>query len=402
MGGLCYLFLLTFLFGQSFSIEYKCEEKLAKPLTFGSIEDYRNSDLSFKTSNWIQFTGRIFHLETDSFSRKDSNYILKLGLNEKELRTIDAGAFDELYCLKYLLLSSNILHDIDSDTFRGLNKVQEIDLSHNMLKRIPDNAFNSLENLMKIDLSFNDIKQLATNSFTGLSNLWELHLEHNEILDLPSHIFATTKLLHWLFLSQNRISVVTTPTLENLEELDTLDLSSNGITYIYEPMFKALPRTSYLDLSGNHLRNLDARKLKYSMPSLVKIDLTDNSWRCTTLEKILQEFLVDNISIVVHGHVKQHPDAHEVGCYDGPDYPTTTPVPVTTILPPNDHFETTEILNAIGSVKGHVIALLVIFILYAIINSTLKVPQVKNYLRSRAVIRLRTSQENLNLLERNL
>lgn len=396
--------IFSYCFAQSHIVlDYDCEdfENITAPHSFQSLESYKHSGISFQTGdNWVTIEEKLPRLDVNSFSTGESNYVRRLFLNDKNIGVIKSGAFNDLFCVKVLHLQNNKLSEFGAETLVGLNKIEELDLSNNVLTAVPAFTFNKVDHLLKLNLSYNRIKQLATNSFSALNNLWELHLEHNNILDVPSDVFLPMVRLHWLFLGSNRMSVITTPTLRHLDELDYLDLSNNGITYIYEYMFRTLTKVTGLDISNNHLRRLDVRGLHISLPSLHKLNLNHNSWQCSDLAEMLSELETYEMGVVLSDTVTKFNNVttSEVGCYNGTspivtstpsnDYP---PIPTKSLPPSNTYIDEATILDAISSLKSHIIALTVIIILCTLAHLLWKARTCSIFLRRRGTYSLHSN-----------
>lgn len=109
-----FIFLLT-----KISCDYICEDhNPASPIIFENLPEYKKSEKDLKFYSWIEFRALLTILEPQFFKKNGSNYIRKIDLANKGVRTIFPGAFDELFCLKSLNLKLNEIDDLNGEYFR--------------------------------------------------------------------------------------------------------------------------------------------------------------------------------------------------------------------------------------------------------------------------------------------
>lgn len=360
-------FISYFVFCNTQSTIYQCKdlENVTSTEEFRTLEDYRQSKLSIKNeNNWISIAENLPTLERNMFVRNESNYIRLLNLTRTEIGIIESGAFNELFCVKKLLLQNNNIYNVYNDTFKGLSKVEILNLGFNKLKTIPPDVFGNLPQLVELDLSNNLITNLYTNTFDNLSNMILLNLDHNNIVDFPSNMFEPLQNLQTLILSYNQMSILTTPSLRHLNQLKTFNISYNGIEYIYESMLHKLKNLIVLDISGNALKTIDISALYVSVPSLEKINLNNNQWSCSKLEVIIKEMELHGIGAIINNRTEhENINKNDIGCYE--EITTQLPTTSTTIVNNPDN-KNDLILQSLHTLKVFVVILIVLIILMSI------------------------------------
>jgi len=129
-----------------------------------------------------------------------------LSLEENQISSLDANAFQGLTNLQTLSLDYNQISSLDANAFQGLSNLQRVDLGHNQIASLEANQFQGLASLQSLSLEDNQISSLDANAFQGLSNLQSLELEGNRIPSLEANQFQGLASLQSLELYDNQIS----------------------------------------------------------------------------------------------------------------------------------------------------------------------------------------------------
>ncbi|KAG5876448.1 hypothetical protein JTB14_019561 [Gonioctena quinquepunctata] len=311
----------------------------SKTRTFHSLVEYQGSKTTFNM-NGLGYQGNIVNfdcntierLPKNSFVSFDSEYITKISLDHKGLRTIDIGAFLGLICLYELDLSFNNLSHLTEGSFEGLENLGILDLSHNLLENIPDSGltFFTLKNLRELDLSHNRISSLEKYSFMTSSELEELRIGFNKIRTIPDGLFNYMRRLRVLELDNNYLTDITPENWKGLFSLSVLNLAGNYLTSFDTTHNFSFLLLESLNLSGNSLTKLNVFGIRQHLPSLKMLDLNRNNWFCEDLEIIKHQLQDSSIAFEVTVNCSEvtttsvkHPSPESTPT------PTTPPTPVT-------------------------------------------------------------------------
>lgn len=162
-------------------------------------------------------------LEANTFSNNPSLEIIYLKFNL--INFIHPNAFDKLYQLIYLDLSSNKLKDIEC-IFDSLYNLAKLDLSSNSIERFDKEIFRNLENLRELNIQKNNFKFLDPQVFDPLMFIEFIFLSFNKspLEVIPSRLFQFNIHLRKIYLIQNRIRAIERKFL--LNEKPSLELIS--------------------------------------------------------------------------------------------------------------------------------------------------------------------------------
>ncbi|KAF7286129.1 hypothetical protein GWI33_007379 [Rhynchophorus ferrugineus] len=283
-------------------------ESNAKSLILDTLKDLRsmqrvtNDSNSTKFQSYsISFKSRHFNYINDSMIYSNiSQDIIELNLNNKQIWEIQNGCFRSLTCLQHLDLSSNGITFIKQRQFQGLDNLISLNLAHNNIYFVNDFIFKLMGNLRVLNLSYNSIYQINRSAFFMLTKLEWLSVRKNRLKVLGNyyHFRYLTNLKH-LDMTLNAFLYITINHFTILESLETWNLSSNNAVKLddrgpIQPFFNL----RVLDLSNNGFNFVfNTDRLKQFFPNnQLTIDINNNLFYCSYLEKILKDFHRYNIS----------------------------------------------------------------------------------------------------------
>lgn len=234
-------------------------------------------------------------------SRKYSNQIASLELNDNDIETVPGGQFAGLEVI-LLDLSANNIRQIDENAFAAILKLEILDLSNNQLRNLDDRTLQPVEaTLVQLKLSSNHLNQMDIGKLgallSKLNRLTFLGLRHNHLervpdlsamprleeLSLESNLLQSLgeesgksllpSTLVDLKLENNKIQEITERTFANLKSLKYLNLGSNQISSISERAFAHMTKLTSLILKKNNIKHIPGR-LVYSLINLDRLDLS--------------------------------------------------------------------------------------------------------------------------------
>ena len=188
---------------------------------------------------------------------------------------IEAGAFNGLHSLKFLILDSVKMTRIESDVFSGIDNCTHIRGYNSKIHSIATGAFHGL-NLRKLELGSSFIQQLESGVFKYLENLRELLLNDNSLDKIHEDTFSGLHKLELLSLNNNTIHLVPDLSFIDLINLQKLDLGDNEITLIKFNTFNGLLRLEKLYLQHNNINSIQDNSFAY-LPNLLVLSLADNN-----------------------------------------------------------------------------------------------------------------------------
>lgn len=237
-------------------------------------------------------------------SRKYSNQIASLELNDNDIETVPADQFAGLEVI-LLDLSANNIRDIDENAFRAILKLEILDLSNNELRDLGARTLEPVEStLVQLKLSSNRLNEMDIGKLgallSKLNRLTFLGLRHNHLervpdlssmarleeLSLESNLLQSLgeesgrsllpSTLVDLKLENNKIQEITERTFANLKSLKYLNLGSNQIASISERAFAHMTKLTSLILKKNNIKHIPSR-LVYSLINLDRLDLSSQN-----------------------------------------------------------------------------------------------------------------------------
>lgn len=278
-------------------------------------------------------------------------------LEELFLSNICAGSsqlnFSNLYYLRSLDLSYNMITEILEDTFIYNWDLEILDLSHNQISFINEESFTYLEELVRLDLSFNSLKTLdgtgvsikqfpnlkefrvnnnsldhdeykldgsakiifvnfssnrlksfSLNARVVYSKLAMLNLSSNLIKKLRNDSFLTGAYLRELDLSYNQIQEIPNGMFDSLNRLEKLYINNNNITHLLSNLFDNLVVLKELCLQFNQIKHLYTQHTK-SLKELKLLNIGFNN-----LELIEDNSLLD-LGQLVELDISSNPDLQD-------------------------------------------------------------------------------------------
>ena len=217
------------------------------------------------------FTG----ITIDTFTRGalDNNLsLLRLDLQNNQIRELQSGVFDNLPRLQYLYLNDNHIQKLQSGIFNNLSNLKYLWLDYNQIRELQPGIFDNLPRLNKLNLDNNQIQELQPGIFDNLQNLNELSLINNQIQELSPGIFNSLSELNKLFLGNNQIRELPPDIFNNLRNLYVLYLNNNQITELQVGIFNNLSRLRYLGLNHNQIRELQPNSY-YGLSESIRLDI---------------------------------------------------------------------------------------------------------------------------------
>ncbi|XP_072048139.1 uncharacterized protein [Amphiura filiformis] len=211
--------------------------------------------------------------------RLDSNYI----------SYIESGAFEDVYLIRRIDLSYNLLRQQDLAPITSLRFLSNLGLAYNYITKLTPKLMKNFRKLRSLDVSFNFITELKPNVFEKQIHLFVLNIRVNGLKDLPSGIFSNQQRLFELRISYNNISNLEPGIFENLTETQKIFAAGNQITQLDNGVFRGLSRLQQLVLSNNTMQSLepgifddlkDLRYLELRGNSLKRLD--HNIWQNLT------------------------------------------------------------------------------------------------------------------------
>uniref|UniRef100_A0A3B5A732 Leucine rich repeat containing G protein-coupled receptor 5 n=1 Tax=Stegastes partitus TaxID=144197 RepID=A0A3B5A732_9TELE len=229
-------------------------------------------------------------------------------LQNNQLRSVPAEAFNNLHNLQSLRLDANHISSVPVGCFSGLRSLRHLWLDDNSLTEVPVEALSELPALQAMTLALNHIGHVPDHAFSRLGRLVVLRsimnsvssfrdLNYNSLVEFPTAIRSLSHLKE-LFFYDNPIQSVGRSAFQNLPELRTLSLNGAAdltefpdltgtrslesltitgarITSLPGSVCEQLPNLQLLDLSWNRLTSVKPNSFS-ALPALNKLDLSSN------------------------------------------------------------------------------------------------------------------------------
>lgn len=300
---------------------------------------------------------RALHLDYNEIVSLDASVFSPLGrlqvlrLNNNRIKAISSTLFALNLQLANIHLQENGIEQFDGErTFLYLVNVREFDMHNNPIenhtncvidaqtidirwtraksafiglhtKRLiaADNRITSVvvsdgaeKNLLYVDLANNALTQMR--NFSHCEALVYLDLSHNHITDIAIDSFASMHSLEVLRLRNSGLRTIQFGLLSHKMSLKELDISFNHLVTINFNMFMSMGNLRSLYLDGNNITNMDMSEVRKVFPSLVKIGIARNSWRCTQLAAIVKSLDSNGIALSSIGMVKDKENIRGIPC----------------------------------------------------------------------------------------
>ncbi|XP_071953721.1 uncharacterized protein [Antedon mediterranea] len=225
--------------------------------------------------------------------------LLKLRLDENDIRKIGGSSFRNLNKLQILSLKRNGLKSINNivgsaQNGRQLRQLEYLYLSQNRIKNVSSRVWKAMSNLKELWLDSNEISEVPPG-LNKLTNLQKLVLRDNKIVSVDFDMFTPLSKLSIVILSQNMIQDVLVGDISvtsSQESNCTLNCFNN--TQIF-------PSVRIICLEDNKLQTVSGSMLQM-FPNLEHLYLAGNMLKCDCFSAPLSQF------------IKTHPN--KCGCTD--------------------------------------------------------------------------------------
>lgn len=174
-------------------------------------------------------------------------------------------------------------------TFESPEKIVHLNLGNNSITNI--DWVTDMEKLIFLCLSFNRLGTIEINTFSNLSGLQKLYLRNIDLSTIQIGLFS----------HQN--------------DLQILDISYNYLNTIDFRKWSALNQLLEIYIDGNNLTEISVHVLKKKFPMIRKVGISDNYWKCTDLDYIV-EILGQTVEIVTTNHIMNKSNVNGILCFD--------------------------------------------------------------------------------------
>jgi Leucine-rich repeat (LRR) protein len=244
-----------------------------------------------------------------------------LNLNHNQLKTLQDNAFTGLRKLLVLTLEDNQLSQVPAFAFAYLPELRMINLRKNYFEIFYAQTFANARKLKVLFLAYNKIKTIKAGSldsgvqelFLGgnqlasieelknFKNLTTVNLSENPKLKLTNRSFEGWHSLKHLFIDNIDLkgSEKLSNVLSSTQVLQILSISDNGLEKLTIADFPKLSNLVSLQINGNRLTEFDYGQLKVKFPKLQQIAIAGNPWNGNYLNKMLDDFKQQNITVLV-------------------------------------------------------------------------------------------------------
>ena len=206
-------------------------------LTF--LTDSYQNDLTLNTPNLKEFSFRLVNqrdclldtTELFTVAKSIESVTIQAGLRIDDIKGYKSpSAFSDKYKLIFLDLSKNSFNNLPSAVFKNLFSLKSLCISENLIETIEPNAFIGLNSLETLDLKENKILSLPDDILMHMECLINLHLGSNTLSYLEKDLFISTPNLTTLTLPHNQFVGFNSSTFEPLHSsLKSLDIAGNNL-----------------------------------------------------------------------------------------------------------------------------------------------------------------------------
>ncbi|KAJ8939818.1 hypothetical protein NQ318_014945 [Aromia moschata] len=205
--------------------------------------------------------------------------------DNKNIREIEVGAFDDQRLTSQLRISNSSLSIIKRGTFRNM-LITHLELAYNKITVIEEGAFQNMPNLMTLYLSSNKIMEFHPTSLVNTPKLLFFDMTHNELGKLKErHFYSMSKDRNvGIGMGSNRLKEIHPRTFEGIDVF-TLNLSNNMLESIPKEVFSG-NKLHYLDIANNKLTHLDNDFFAMNTEVLRNVELDGNNFEEETVKKL--------------------------------------------------------------------------------------------------------------------
>lgn len=334
-------------------LELTLHENLMQNINDSMFDHLKQLQLLDLSDNKLQSSIRLNMKAVSVRLRNNNITYLTVGsgiqrLNASGNQLADANLTDAVNIVR-LNLSSNLLTQL---WIRSLPQLKSLDATGNAIERI---HFIQTPKLRELSLASNKLESLQ--NLTHLSDLVKLDVSFNRIADMELFPFSSMEKLESLSLEGLGLTSIQFGAFSFQHRLKRLDISYNNFTALDLNVFYTISTLNELYVDGNNLRELNFADIRFHFPNLGRIGISDNSWNCTELIRIVRTLANMNISVHIDRIVKHRANVKGIGCIS-PDvnkplvthlHRVTVPAAKTlTVVPRND---TNEIKLQIDDLK---------------------------------------------------
>uniref|UniRef100_UPI00398E61B4 phospholipase A2 inhibitor beta-like n=1 Tax=Pristiophorus japonicus TaxID=55135 RepID=UPI00398E61B4 len=203
-----------------------------------------------------------------------------LDLSKNNLTILSAKAFQFLWRMNILLISSSNVKEVEDGAFTTLDNLWRLDLQRNDIRQLGNSFSIGLSLLNELILSDNNLEELNSQMFQYLDNVQKLYLNNNQICDIPSGAFRSMTKLRQLHLQNNRLDILNDGVFFMLQSLEVLNLQGNRIKDVDTGVFTSLTSLTLLNLSKNGLERIKFKTFLGIQTWGTHILLSENNWTC--------------------------------------------------------------------------------------------------------------------------
>ncbi|CAG9767244.1 unnamed protein product [Ceutorhynchus assimilis] len=235
----------------------------------------------------------------------------KLDLNGCNLTILSSKIFPKSYNLNYLDMSNNRIYHLETETFSKMPNLTSINLSYNFLQSLTfsDRLFENNKNLKTVNLSYNKLMVIFTDMFVGAQELDTLDLSYNEICNFSNNLQGfKAKNLNF---KHNKIDDFPSDLIYD-SAVQTLDMSYNEIK-IVSLVREDVPEDQYFEvyLRHNEINQLNITNNDAPKNWTIMMDLSQNQLKCDCLGYFLKQIPQSDHQITITNITSQ-----EIICYN--------------------------------------------------------------------------------------
>ncbi|ALC45109.1 CG5195 [Drosophila busckii] len=197
----------------------------------------------------------IRRIHPESLLQASGSGVESVHIYNNEIAHVEAlrALLDALPTLRFLDMSSNLLHELPYGALRGHGTLEQLHLNNNQLRLIERDALMAMPALRELRMRNNSLSSELPLPFWNLPGLKGLDLAQNQFVRVDSQLLAGLPSLRRLDLSENGLSELAANSFRHNSLLETLNISYNALNHIQPGTFKHLERLFEVDASYNQL-----------------------------------------------------------------------------------------------------------------------------------------------------